>query len=181
MNYQPRLPSQAELQPAPDVIFRPKDLTGTAASRDGKTHTALSTGELAFRTLAAFRAHPHVSNVLTHISGANWAKVEQSLNRILDVTTTSNTLSPLEQNIVDLMCGDRGTTGRIFKPYFHAILLRVLEPDRAERLIGHIYALFVEIEWKAQQPAQAVPAPSEPLSQEPDHVGIEQQGTCHQG
>ena len=126
-------------------------------------HPELSIGELAFRVRVAFRVHPHLSNVLTHISGANWAKVEQSLNSIFDVTTTSGSLSSLEQNIVDLMCADRGITGRIMKPYFHAVLRRVLEPDRAERLIRHIDTLFLELEWKAQQPARAAPIPSEPL------------------
>lgn len=164
MNYQPGLPSQAELHPSPGVVFRRKGVPGTSRSRGAKARAALSTEQLAFRTLAAFRAHPHITNVLTHISRANWALVERSLNRILDVTTTSDSLSPLEQNIVDLMCGNRGTTGRIFNPYFHAILHRVLEPDRAERLIGHIDALFVELEWKAQQPEPAAPAPSEPSS-----------------
>ena len=127
----------------------------------------LSIAELAFRVLVAFRVHPHLSNVLTHISGANWAKVERSLNSILDLATTSGSLSPLEQNIIDLMCADRGITGRIMKPYFHAVLRRVLEPDRAERLIRHINALFLELEWKAQQPTRAAPTQSEPPSPEP--------------
>ena len=117
----------------------------------------LSIGELAFRVLVTFRVHPHLSNVLTHISGANWAKVERSLNSIFDLATTSGSLSPLEQNIVDLMCADRGITGRIMKPYFQAVLRRVLEPDHAERLIRHITALFLELEWKAQQPTRAAP------------------------
>ena len=126
-----------------------------------------SIGELAFRALVAFRLHPHLSNVLTHISGANWAKVERSLNSIFDLTTTSGSLSALDQNIVDLMCADRGITGRIMKPYFQAVLRRVLEPDHAQRLIRHIDALFLELEWKAQQPARAAPTLSEPLSPEP--------------
>ena len=126
-----------------------------------------SIGELAFRVLVAFRLHPHLSNVLTHISGANLAKVERSLNSIFELTTTSGSLSALDQNIVDLMCADRGITGRIMKPYFQAVLRRVLQPDHAQRLIRHIDALFLELEWKAQQPARAAPAQSEPLSPEP--------------
>ena len=101
---------------------------------------------LAFRIFAAFRAHPHINNVLTHISRAKLVEVEQSLNRILDPATTSDSLSPLEQNIVDLMCAKRGITGKILKPYFQAALHRLLEPHHAERLIRHIDALFIELE-----------------------------------
>jgi hypothetical protein len=114
----------------------------------------LSTTELAFRIFAAFRAHPHINNVLTHISRAKRGELEQSLNRILDLsTTTSDGLSPLEENIIDLMVGEGGVTGRILKPYFQAALHRLLEPDRAERLIRHISALYLELEWKVQHPA----------------------------
>ena len=38
----------------------------------------LSTAELAFRIFAAFRAHPHINNVLTHISrasGSRWSNL----------------------------------------------------------------------------------------------------------
>jgi hypothetical protein len=87
-----------------------------------------SIDELAFRVLVAFRLHPHLSNVLTHISGAHWAKVERSLNSIFDLTTTSGSLSTLDQNIVDLMCADRGITGRIMKPYFQPFCAGFLSP-----------------------------------------------------
>jgi hypothetical protein len=128
----------------------------------------LSTAELAFRIFAAFRAHPHINNVLTHISRAKWIEVEQSLNRILDLSTTADGLSTLEENIIDLMVGERGITGRIFKPYFQATLRRIVEPSRAERLIGHINALYLELEWKVQHPLPARPL-SEP-SQESGHA-----------
>src|SRR5665811_2481918 len=84
--------------------------------------------------------------------GASWAKVEQSLNVNFDLATTSGSLSSLDQNIIDLMSADRGITGRVMKPYFHAVLRRVLEPDHAQRLIRHIDALSLELEWKAQHP-----------------------------
>lgn len=38
----------------------------------------------------------------------------------LEPTITSDGLSPLEQNIIELMCAERGITGKILKPYFHA-------------------------------------------------------------
>jgi hypothetical protein len=128
--------------------------------------------ELTFRIFAAFRAHPHINNVLTHISRAKWAEVEKSLNRILDLATASDGLSPLEENIVELMAGERGITGKILKPYFLATLHRILEPRHAQRLIRHIDVLYLELEWKARHP----PTPVELAhSKEPGHVGDEPQ------
>lgn len=118
-----------------------------------ETRTPLSTSELAFRIFAAFRAHPHISNVLTHISHARWTEVERALNTILDPTASADALSPLEQNIVDLMCAERGVTGKILKPYFHAVLFRLTEPSGAQRLILQIEILFLELERKTAQPA----------------------------
>ncbi len=128
-----------------------------------------STPELSFRIFAAFRAHPHISNVLTHISRARWREVEQALNRIFDLSMTSDGLSPLAENIVELMVGERGVTGKILKPYFQAALRRILEPSSAERLIRHITALYLELEWKVQHPTPA-PLGNEP-AKEPDRGG----------
>ena len=162
MRAQSGLDRQTELHTPPGAVL-PREFPPEAPeARAVAARPELSIAELAFRVRVAFRVHPHLSNVLTHISGANWANVEQSLNAIFDVATKSGSLSPLEQNIVDLMCADRGITGRIMKPYFHAVLRGVLAPDRAERLIRHIDTLFLQLEWKAQHPAPAAPTPSEP-------------------
>lgn len=134
------------VQPVRDTVLRDYLLPMTEAPN---VRPEFSTGEIAFRIFAALRAHPHISNVLTHISRANWIEVERSLNRILDMSTTSDGLSSLEENIIDLMVGERGVTGRILKPYFQAALHRLVEPSRAERLIRHINALYLELEWKA--------------------------------
>ena len=112
----------------------------------------LAAADLAFRVYAAFRAHPHVNNVLTHISRARWIEVEQSIHSILDPGTTSDDLSPLGRNIVALMVAERGITGKILKPYFHATLHRLLEPSGAERLIRHVGVLFRDLEWKLEHP-----------------------------
>jgi uncharacterized protein (DUF2249 family) len=165
MRAQSGLDSRTELHTS--LVLPYKFSPETPERHSVAAHPEPSIGELAFRVLVAFRLHPHLSNVLTHISGANWAKMERSLNSIFDLTTPSGSLSALDQNIVDLMCADRGITGRIMKPYFQAVLRRVLEPDHAQRLIRHIDALFLELEWKAQQPARAAPTQSEPLSPEP--------------
>lgn len=145
-----------------------------AAERPFETRAELSRAELAFRIFAALRAHPHINNVLTHIARANWVQVERSLNRILDTVTASDGLSPLEQNMIDLMCAERGITGKIVKPYFHAALHRFLEPRDAERLIRHVENLFLELEWKAQQPAPPLTAPSQP-TEESGHARCEPQ------
>lgn len=115
----------------------------------------LSTADLAFRVVAAFRAHPHVSNVLTHISRANWNHVERALNDILDPGTTSKGLSPLVHNILDLICAERGVTGRILKPYFHAVLHRLLGPTSTGRLIYHVETLHADLGRKIEQPTPA--------------------------
>ena len=112
-------------------------------SRD---HREIAVGDLVFLVVAAFRRHPHISNVLTHISGANWERVEQALRAILDPLAASRDLSPLARNIVDLMCADRGVTGRILKPYFRDLLAKILSPHLAALLTDHVSFLFLEFE-----------------------------------
>lgn len=161
-----RLENRAEAQLVRGATFR--EYLRLEAQPSGSESPELSTAELAFRIFAAFRAHPHINNALTHISRARWIEVEKSLNRILDLSTTGDGLSPLEENIIDLMVGERGATGRILKPYFHAALHRILESSRAERLIRHVNALYLELEWKVQHPPPA-PPPNEP-SEESGHA-----------
>jgi hypothetical protein len=132
----------------------------TTTDRAHKIQVQSFTAELAFRVFAAFRAHPHISNVLTHISRSNWPQVEHALNVILD-PAASEELSTLAQNIVDLMCAERGVTGRILKPYFHAVLERIVEPHDAERLIRHVEALFADIERKTTCPRAVSIEPAE--------------------
>lgn len=156
-------------QPVGGVIL-PEHLLPTEELSGSKLRVDPSAAELAFRIFAAFRAHPHINNVLTHISRAKLREVEQALNRIFDLSMSSDGLSPLEENIVELMVGERGVTGRILKPYFQAALRRTLEPDPAERLIGHITALYLEIEWKVQHPPLAAPE-SEASEEQADATG----------
>ncbi len=175
MRAQSGLDSQTALHTPPGAVLQCEFPPRTAEPRSVAARPELSIGELAFRVLVALRVHPHLSNVLTHISGANWAKVERSLNSIFDLATPSGSLSALDRNIIDLMCADRGTTGRIMKPYFHAVLRRVLGPGHAERLVRHLDAQFLELEWKAQQPTRTAPTESQLPSQEPGHVRSEPQ------
>src|ERR1019366_7237668 len=112
-------------------------------SRD---HREIAVGDLVFLVVAAFRRHPHISNLLTHISGASWERVEQALRAILDPSAASRDLPPLARNIVDLMCADRGVTGRIMKPYFRDFLGKILSPCLAALLTDHVSFLFLEFE-----------------------------------
>jgi len=119
----------------------PQSATGISCD-----HRQIALGDLAFLVVAGFRRHPHINNVLTHISGANWERVEQALRAILDPLTAGSELSPLARNIVDLMCADRGVTGRILKRYFRDLLAQILSPHLAALLTDHVTLLFLEFE-----------------------------------
>lgn len=159
-----RLADRAEVQPARGTVFHEGVLRGAQLpEHEGDP-------ELSFRIFAAFRAHPHINNVLTHISRAKWAGVEQSLGRIFDLSTTGDGLSPLEENIVELMVGERGITGRILRPFFLTTLRRIVAPSYAERLIRHIDSLYRGLEWQAERLPPA-PAPKPIVEKEPPHAG----------
>lgn len=95
-------------------------------------------GELARKVVAAFRRHPHINNVMTHISGARWEKIEQAVRVILDPAMTREQLSPLAHNIVQLMWAEGGVTGRILKPHLRATLTGMIPRPAAERLLTRI-------------------------------------------
>ncbi len=131
-----------------DPIMFPKHRRNVSESAIRMPHDdrEISVGDLAFFVVAGFRRQPHINNVLTHISGANWERVEQALRAILDPSTSSRELSPLARNIVDLICADRGVTGRILKPYFRGLLASILSPHLAALLTDHVSFLFLEFE-----------------------------------
>lgn len=106
-------------------------------------HASVAVDELAFRVLATFRAHPHINNVLTHISGGNWSRIERALRVLLDVSAPGFARLPLETNLLDLMCAERGVTGRIMTPYVDDVLRRIVGPHQARRLIRHLTTLFI--------------------------------------
>jgi hypothetical protein len=103
--------------------------------------------------VAAFRWHPHVNNVLTHICGARWERIAQALRAIFAPAAASGRLSPLADNLVELMWAERGVTGRILKPYLRQLLADILPRRSAERLLDHVAALSL-----ARQ-ARALPLP----------------------
>ena len=112
--------------------------------------------DLAFVLIGAFRQHGHISNVLTHISGTDWRKVEQALRMIVDPHASSHHLSPLARNIAELLCADRGVTGRITKPYFRSLLSAVLGAEAAARVIRRIDVLFQELQRSGRKPTKSV-------------------------
>jgi len=111
--------------------------------------------DLAFRTRVAFRSHSHINNVLTHISGGDWNRVEETLRVIFDPMVERAGLSPLARNILDLVCAERGVTGRILKPYFRAFLHDLLEPELAARIISRLAALYSGAERSAKNAVKA--------------------------
>jgi hypothetical protein len=143
--------------------IKPKDGVRAAASDNERQSVKqqdcadVNLDDLVFRVAAAFRGHPHLNNVLTHISGANWNAVEKALHVILDPREGSHDLSPLARNIVDLMCADRGVTGRILKPFYRERLVTLLGDRVASRLIAHVTSLFLESEAAVRTVKKATP------------------------
>lgn len=104
----------------------------------------LPISELAAVVVSHFRAHGHICNVMTHISGARWDRIEEAIRVILDPRAGRRQMTPLAENIVDLLCAERGVTGRIVKPYFETRLGRLLLADVATRMCTHVASLSAE-------------------------------------
>jgi hypothetical protein len=143
------IPRSAVKRPGP--VAPSQDRKVAWLDKDGKfprsgARPEISVDELVFTVIAAFRGHGHINNVLTHISGGNWVQVEQALRVILDPCARSRDISPLARNIIDLMCADRGVTGRIVKPFYRELLAAVLGQQMASHLVAHVTALFQECE-----------------------------------
>ena len=138
---------ESERQIHADSIMVPEYGNASGMCQDDRE---IAVGDLAFLVVAAFRRHPHINNVLTHISGANWQRVEQAQRAILNPLTASRDLTPLARNILDLMRADRGVTGRIMKPYFRGLLAGILSPHLAALLTDHVSILFLESELESR-------------------------------
>lgn len=115
-------------------------------ARDLTSGTNLDLDWLTAAWVGALRDHSHLANVLTHISRKNWGDVERALRSIFDAGARGRDLSPLARNIVELLCADRGVTGRIMKPYFRDFLTSALSPDQTRRLSAHVTKLFLDLE-----------------------------------
>lgn len=123
-------------------------------SVDEESHL-IDAADLALTLVVNFRAHPHICNVMTHVSDGNWTTVEKALEAILDLKRADTKLSRLAENIVELACAERGVTGRILKPFLAQLLAATLPAESARAVLAHVEALFIRI----SEP-QAVPAPA---------------------
>jgi len=90
---------------------------------------------------SAFRSHPHINNVLTHISHGQWNRIEAALETILTAPIDTAPVSPLERNLLCLLWEEGGITGRIMKPFFLDICRTSLPPPLAVRCVAGIAAL----------------------------------------
>ena len=93
---------------------------------------------------AAFRRHPHVNNVMTHVALGRWQGIEDALVAIFSEPADVAALSPLSRNILDLLWAEAGVTGRILKPLFLDFCRRHLSPSRAEGCVQGIAFLFAQ-------------------------------------
>lgn len=155
MFHQTNLNDQPAFQLTPGAIPQLETWLTAEKSRAWTARAEMSADELAYRTLVAFREHSHVNNILTHISGADWKRVEQELRAIFDPATEPAGLSALARNMLDLMCAERGVTGRILKPLFDSFLRGLLERELAERTIWRASALYLGVDRKAREAIEA--------------------------
>lgn len=155
MLHQPNLSNQPAPRLASLAISQLEASSPTPKSRGWTAHSEMVVDELAFRPLVAFRGQSHINNVLTHVSGDNWKRVEQELRAIFDPVTEHADLSPLAHNILDLMCAERGVTGRIQKPFFDSFVHGLLEQELAKQTIRRLTALYLGVHGMAGEAADA--------------------------
>lgn len=124
-------------------------ISASAYGRIGRSGTSATTrieptvvSTLASLVVTHFRAHGHVNNVMTHISGARWDRIEDELCIILDTENKGPKLTPLAENLVELLYAERCVTGRIVKPYFEALLAGLLPAGVAIEISAHIECLY---------------------------------------
>jgi len=91
--------------------------------------------------VGALRWHPHLGNVLTHISSRKWGQVEESFAIFFDSTADASSLTPLSQNLLELICDNAGTTGRIMQPFLLTFLAQNLDDEDAARIEQRIRCL----------------------------------------
>ncbi|WP_108398996.1 hypothetical protein [Devosia submarina] len=89
--------------------------------------------KLAGMLVVELRHHGHFNNVLTHIFAADWREAEAALARLLDLNSESD-LSNREADLVSLLCGERGVTGKLMRPWMAAQLRRFVPNESADRL-----------------------------------------------
>ena len=108
---------------------------GHQAAADG------ASAGLSFTLVALLRAEGHLCNVLTHVSSGDWRAVEQAINAILEPRTPPRRLSNIARNMLELLCDDRGVTGRRMRPFFFEAIARVAGRAEMKRLEAKIRRL----------------------------------------
>lgn len=103
--------------------------------------SAADAAAFARRLTLAFKQHPHINNVMTHIAGSRWDRVEAALTTIFASSAETATMTPLADNLLDLLWAEDGTTGRIVKPFYLAICRASLTPPLAEACERGVAAL----------------------------------------
>ncbi len=126
--------------------------------RAGQVRRDMAADEMSPFVVAAFRRHPHINNVLTHISGGDWSRVDQALRAILAPRGGGRSLSPLAQNLLELMCANRGITGRILGPYYREFLVAFLGERAARRLIARVTRRYTDVRAAARESVPRQPA-----------------------
>jgi hypothetical protein len=117
--------------------------------------------ELAFGLVARLRADGHLSNVLTHLSAGKWSAVEEAIVAILRPRAATGRLSGLARNILELLCDDRGVTGRLMRPFFFAQIAQLAGKTQAVRLehrIRRLRARMGSVDGSVAAPARRKPS-----------------------
>ncbi len=97
--------------------------------------------QLGFRLAALLRTDAHLCNVLTHISSGDWRAVESAIIAILRPRASARKLSGLACNILQLICDERGPTGRILRPFFFTAIERTAGRRQMRCLLERTAAL----------------------------------------
>lgn len=90
--------------------------------------------DVAFTLIALLRADGHVCNVLTHISLGDWRAIEEAILTILEPRGLSKKFSKTTRNILELLCDDLGTTGRIMRPSFFEAIAQIAGKAEMKRV-----------------------------------------------
>ena len=101
----------------------------------------VSPDDLANALVIELRNHPHFSNVLTHVSGADWSRLEAAFACLLDLVGDVD-VTPLFKNLLALVCSGSGTTGRMLKPWFEDWLRWACGTSEAEAMIDRLARLY---------------------------------------
>jgi hypothetical protein len=145
----------------------PGEVSGNAAPSEAAT--AAFVHDLAI----AFRNHPHLNNVLTHVGLGRWERIERALAEIFSSASGGAGTSPLAGNLVELLWAERGIPGRIAKPFLLAFCRTVPAPAA-----GHWLARLAARQAELSPPPAAGnsagqggrPEPPEPLDDPDAHL-----------